>query len=85
LRELDLLVGDVSRTLSSDSGLLEVLPIYQLLIDLIILGVKVPCEYVALVTYVHYSCSVERMDAASIVSGNVWERFHEYWHERFNE
>ena len=53
--------------------------------SLIILGVKVPCEYVALVTYEHYSCSVERMDAASIVSGNVWERFHEYWHERFNE
>jgi len=23
------------------------------------------------------------MAAASIVSGNVWERFHECWHERF--
>ena len=24
------------------------------------------------------------MAAASIMSGNVWERFHECWHERFN-
>ena len=24
------------------------------------------------------------MAAASIVSGNVWEHFHECWHERFN-
>ena len=24
------------------------------------------------------------MAAASIVSDNVWERFHECWHERFN-
>ena len=24
------------------------------------------------------------MAAASIVSGNVWECFHECWHERFN-
>ena len=51
----------------------------------IILGVKVPCEYVALVAYEHCPCSVERMDAASIVSGNVWGRFHVCWHERFNE
>ena len=51
----------------------------------IILGVKVPCEYIALVAYEHCPCSVGRMDAASIVSGNVWECFHGYWHERFNE
>jgi len=51
---------------------------------LIILGVKVSREYVASVTYEHCPCSVERMDAASIVSGNVWEHFHECWHERFN-
>ena len=50
----------------------------------IILGVKVPREYVAPVAYEHFPCSVGRMDAASIVSGNVWERFHECWHERFN-
>ena len=50
----------------------------------IILGVKEPHEYIALVAYEHYPCSVGRMDAASIVSGNVWERFHECWHERLN-
>jgi hypothetical protein len=32
----------------------------------------------------HYPCSVERMGAATILSGNVWGHFHEYWHERFN-
>ena len=37
----------------------------------IILGVKVPREYVVLVTYDHCPCSVGRMDAASIVSVNV--------------
>jgi len=31
----------------------------------------------------HCPCSVGRMDAASIVSGNVWGRFHVCWHERF--
>jgi len=51
----------------------------------IILGVKVPREYVAPVAYEHCPCSVGRMDAASIVSGNVWGRFHVCWHERFNE
>ena len=35
LRESDLPVGDASRTLPSSSGLLEVLPIYQLLVDYI--------------------------------------------------
>ena len=116
LRELDLPVSDASRTLPSSNGLLEVLPIYQLLVDYIrskvysvswgiltflsvmrtehcaqavaylsycqytdhwsiILGVKVPCEYVALVAYEHCPCSVGRIDAASIVSGNVWECF----------
>ena len=35
LRELDLPVSDASRTLPSRSGLLEVLPIYQLLVDYI--------------------------------------------------
>ena len=35
LRESDLPVGDASRTLPSNSGLLEVLPIYQLLVDYI--------------------------------------------------
>ena len=35
LRELDLPVGDASRTLPSSSGFLEVLPIYQLLVDYI--------------------------------------------------
>ena len=125
LRESDLPVGDASRTLPSSSGLLEVLPIYQLLVDYIgskvcsvswgsltfpsamrtercaqavaylsycqytdhrsiILGVNVPREYVAPVAYEHCPCSVGRMDAASVVSGNVWEHFHEFWHERFN-
>ena len=51
---------------------------------LIILGVKVPREYVASVAYEHCPCSVGRMDAASIVSGNGWERFHVCWHEKFN-
>ena len=41
----------------------------------IILGVKVPREYVAPVAYEHCQCSVGRMDAASIVSGNVWGCF----------
>ena len=41
----------------------------------IILGVKVPHEYVASVAYEHCPCSVGRMDAASIVSGNVWGCF----------
>ena len=112
LRESDLPVGDASWTLPSSSGLLEVLPIYQLLVDYIgikvysaswwsltfplamrtkccaqavaylsyyqytdhrsiILGVKVPREYVAPVAYEHCPCSVGRMDAASIVSGNM--------------
>ena len=125
LRESDLPAGDANRTLPSSSGLLEVLPIYQLLVGYIgskvysvnwesltfpsvmrtercaqavaylsccqytdhrsiILGVKVSRKYVASVAYEHYPCSVRRMDAASIVSGNVWERFHECWHERFN-
>ena len=35
LRKSDLPVGDASRTLPSSSGLLEVLPIYQLLVDYI--------------------------------------------------
>ena len=35
LRESDLPVGDASQTLPSSSGLLEVLPIYQLLVDYI--------------------------------------------------
>ena len=35
LRESDLPVGDASRTLPTSSGLLEVLPIYQLLVDYI--------------------------------------------------
>ena len=35
LRESDLPVGDASRTLPSSSGLLEVLSIYQLLVDYI--------------------------------------------------
>ena len=35
LRESDLPVGDASLTLPSSSGLLEVLPIYQLLVDYI--------------------------------------------------
>ena len=35
LRESDLPVGDASRTLPSSSGLLEVLAIYQLLVDYI--------------------------------------------------
>ena len=35
LRESDLLVGDANRTLSSSSGLLELLPIYQLSVDYI--------------------------------------------------
>ena len=35
LRESDLPVGDASRTLPSSSGLLEVLPIYRLLVDYI--------------------------------------------------
>ena len=35
LRESDLPVGDASRMLPSSSGLLEVLPIYQLLVDYI--------------------------------------------------
>src|SRR6185312_4555913 len=35
LRESDLSVGDASRTLPSSNGLLEVLPIYQLLVDYI--------------------------------------------------
>jgi hypothetical protein len=35
LRELDLPVGDASQTLPSSSGLLEVLPIYELLVDYI--------------------------------------------------
>ena len=51
----------------------------------IILGVKVSREYVALVAYEHCPYCVGRMDAASIVSGNVWGRFHVCWHERFNE
>ena len=50
----------------------------------IILGVKVLREYVASVAYEHCPCSIERMDAASIVSDNVWECFHECWHEMFN-
>ena len=50
----------------------------------VILGVKVPREYVALVAYEHCQCSVGCMDAASIVCGNVCECFHECWHERFN-
>ena len=81
LRESDLPAGDSSRTLPSSSGLLEVLPIYPLLVDYI--GSKITREYVASVTYEHCPCSVERMDAASIVRGNEWERFHECWHERF--
>ena len=40
LRESDLPVGDASRMLPSSSGLLEVLPIYQLLVDYI--GSKYP-------------------------------------------
>ena len=36
LRESDLPVGDASRTLPSSCGLLEVLPIYQLLVDYIV-------------------------------------------------
>jgi hypothetical protein len=32
----------------------------------------------------HGPCSVERMDAATILSGNVGGRFRECWHERFN-
>jgi hypothetical protein len=83
LRELDLPVSDASRTLSSSSGLLEVLLIYQLLVDYS--GSKSIHEYVASVTYEHCPCSVEHMDAASIVSGNVWGRFYECWHERFDE
>ena len=35
LREFDLPVGDASRTLPSSNGLLEVLPIYQLLVGYI--------------------------------------------------
>ena len=35
LRESDLLVGDANRTLSSSSGLLELLPIYQPSVDYI--------------------------------------------------
>ena len=35
LRESDLPVGDASRTLPTSSGLLEVLPIYQLLVGYI--------------------------------------------------
>ena len=43
LRESDLSVGDASRTLSSSSGLLELLPIYQP--QLTILGVMVGTGY----------------------------------------
>ena len=50
----------------------------------IILGVKVPREYVAPVAYEHCPCSVGCMDATSVVSGNGWERFHVCWQERFN-
>ena len=50
----------------------------------VILGVKEPREYVAPVAYEHCPYSVGRMNVASIVSGNVWEHFHECWHERFN-
>jgi len=60
-----------------------VLPMYQRVFDYI--GSKITCEYVASVTYEHCPCSVERMDAGFIVSGDVWERFHECWHERFSE
>ena len=124
LRESDLPVGDASRTLPSSSGLLEVLPIYRLLVDYI--GSKVCsvswgslafpsamrtercaqavaylscCQYIDLVRlywelrnlwirlWVAYakrwSYGGNCMAAASIVSGNVWERFHECWHERF--
>jgi len=83
LRESDLPVGDANRTLRSSSGLLELLPIYRPSVDYI--GSKRNREYVTSVAYERCPCSVERMDAASIVSGNVWGRFHVCWHERFNE
>ena len=83
LRESDLPVGDANRTLCSSSGLLELLPIYRPSVDYI--GSKRNREYVASVAYEHCPCSVGRMDAASIVSGNVWGRFHVCWHERFND
>ena len=83
LRELDLPVGDANRTLCSSSGLLELLPIYRPSVDYI--GSKRNREYVTSVAYERCPCSVGRMDAASIVSGNVWGRFHVCWHERFNK
>ena len=83
LRESDLPVGDANRTLRSSSGLLELLPIYRPSVDYI--GSKRNREYVTSVAYERCPCSVGRMDAASIVSSNVWERFHGCWHERFNE
>jgi hypothetical protein len=43
LRELDSHVSDANRTLPSSSGLLEVLPIYQLFVDYI--GSKICCTY----------------------------------------
>src|SRR6185312_9678728 len=83
LRESDLPVGDANRTLRSSSGLLELLPIYRPSVDYI--GSKRNREYVTSVVYERCPCSVGRMDAASIVSGNVWGRFHVCWHERFNK
>ena len=52
--------------------------------SLIILEVKVPYEYVASVAYEHCPDSIERVHAASIVSGKVCGHFHGCWHERFN-
>jgi len=49
------------------------------------IGSKGNRKYVTSGAYEHCPCSVGRMDAASIVSGNVWGRFHVCWHERFNE
>ena len=45
LREFDLFVGDANRTLSSSSGLLGVLPMYQLLVGYI--GSKVTMNMIS--------------------------------------
>ena len=71
LRESDLPVGDVSRTLGSSSGLLELLPIYRPSVDYI--GSKGTREYAILVAYVNVGHTAENcMASISIVNGNVW-------------
>src|SRR6185312_16464336 len=81
LRESDLPVGDANRTLRSSSGLLELLPIYRPRST--IMGVKELVNTFPSSVCQRWPYGGNCMAAASIVSGNVWERFHVCWKQRF--